>query len=55
MTKKPRPRKLVSKPKLLDLTSEEAEAIVHDWEDELFGEDADYMRYAGLADKVGNK
>ena len=40
---------------LKPISQEEAEAIERDWEDEMFGADADYMRAAGLADKVGNK
>ena len=40
---------------LPEITPEEAEAIEQDWEDEMFGADADYMRAAGLADKIGNK
>lgn len=48
-------RKPKERSPLPEITPEEAEAIEQDWEDELFGEDADYMRAAGLADKVGNK
>lgn len=31
------------------------EALEHDCNVEMFGDDADYLEYAGLADKIGNK
>lgn len=32
-----------------------SDALEHDTNVEMFGDDADYLEYAGLADKIGNK
>lgn len=42
-------------PPLPEPSQEELEALELDADEEMFGEDAPYLRAAGLADKIGNK
>lgn len=55
MSRSPSTKTAPKKKPLPEITEEEAQAIAADWEDEMFGEDADYMRAAWLADEIGNK